>query len=69
MARKKSKEVNTYLLTTSVTAVVIVVLNIIKYLRGETLDLTEIIVSAVIFWIFYFLGFQIFAKMIKNRRK
>jgi predicted Na+-dependent transporter len=69
MKRKESKKVNTYLLTTSTTVVVVIVLNIIKYLRGESIDPIEALISAIIFWIFYFLGFQFFTKLIEKRRK
>jgi predicted Na+-dependent transporter len=69
MMRKNSKKVNPYLLTTSVTVIVIVVMSIIKLMTGEGFDLTETLVNAVIFWIFYFLGFQLFTRLIVKRKK
>ena len=69
MMNNKSKNVNTYLLTTVTTLVVILVMGAIKYLAGNEINLADLLTSAVIFWIFYFLSFRFFTKMIGKRRK
>jgi hypothetical protein len=69
MMRKDTKKANPYLLATTVTVVFVIVMSLVRYLAGNELDPVDILLSAVIFWIFYLLSFQIFTKIIRKRRK
>ena len=55
-------EKNPYLITTLTTLVSTIALFIVKYFIGQTVDFTDIVVFAIVFWVGFFLFSKIFSK-------
>ena len=59
---------NPYLTTTITTIVATVVISVVRYLRIHSLEFTEIIMFAIIFWIVFFLSQRYFTKRLEKKK-
>ena len=55
-------EKNAYLVTTIITIALTIAFSLVTYLRSRSLEFTEIIIYAIVFWIAFFLGQKYFSK-------
>ena len=66
----KPVKVNPFLITTAVTISVTLGINLIKLMLGREIDLiVDVLLWALGFWVFYFLAWTFFNKLLKRRMK